>query len=239
MNEFTGMSLQVLRLRQGLKAKEVASKLGISPSYYSEIERGRKPFPTDGEFIRSLAKALDFSETMFRGVVGFHEQVGKPMSAKEKANTKQFINQKGPELLIQSLASIERDHEKPGASQADREDRDAVWDGIKNDWPRIRQAVEQAEEAEEAKILKETDAAFSKRLADLERAAKYYFLDASEVFEMAKERSSESGPEKAAADALLRIMAESLGKMQPWIEQGLSQLLNDSRTLRRIAKSKE
>lgn len=62
MNDFTGASLQIRRIRLGIRAKDVASQLGISPSYYSEIERGKKPVPTNSEFVRLLAKTFGPAE---------------------------------------------------------------------------------------------------------------------------------------------------------------------------------
>jgi transcriptional regulator with XRE-family HTH domain len=62
MNELTGQSLQIRRMRLGIRAKDVALRLGISPSYYSEIERGRKPVPSNSEFIRSLSKVFGEAE---------------------------------------------------------------------------------------------------------------------------------------------------------------------------------
>jgi transcriptional regulator with XRE-family HTH domain len=49
-------------MRLGIRAKDVASRLGISPSYYSEIERGRKPLPANSEFIRLLSKVFGEAE---------------------------------------------------------------------------------------------------------------------------------------------------------------------------------
>jgi transcriptional regulator with XRE-family HTH domain len=54
--EINGKSIQLRRLRLGIKAKDAAAALGISQSYYSEIERGKKPVPLSREFRDTLEK---------------------------------------------------------------------------------------------------------------------------------------------------------------------------------------
>jgi len=99
-----------------------------------------------------------------------------------------------------------------------------------SDMPEIEQADEDA-------VISESDAKFAKRLESLETGARHYFEDAAEVFKQVK-TLPESGPLEVGQSIVLRGMAKSLGALQPWIEQGLAQLLKDNRILRRIAKAK-
>ena len=93
------------------------------------------------------------------------------------------------------------------------------------------------EQADEDAVLSESDAKFAKRLDPLETVARHYFEDAAEIFKQVK-KLPESGHFGLGQSIVLRGMAKSLGALQPWIEQGLAQLLKDNRILRRIAKAK-
>lgn len=60
-----GEALRLIRVYHDLKQKEVAEHLGISASYLSEIEKGRKTAPLD--LIQSYSKHFDIpvSSIMF------------------------------------------------------------------------------------------------------------------------------------------------------------------------------
>lgn len=92
------------------------------------------------------------------------------------------------------------------------------------------------EQAEENAVISESDAKFAKRLDALETGARHYFEDAAEVFKQVK-TLPESGHLELGQSIVLKGMAKSLGALQPWIEQGLTQLLKDNRILHRIAKA--
>jgi transcriptional regulator with XRE-family HTH domain len=216
MKDFNGKSLQLLRLRQGLKSKDVALALGVSPSYYSEIERGRKPVPTSSEFIRKLAALFGF-HTLLERVGDGAEQEGGHTAAQQK----ELIDLL-PALFLQSLGSLDDRPELPS-------DRDSYWDEIKKNWPKLLQEVQRQEAEEEAKVLEETDSSFVKRVADLERAALYYFHDAAEVFKMASTKPNH---------VLLKGMGKSLGQIQPLFEKEFSRILKEVRILRRLARAK-
>jgi len=57
--ELLGERLRTLRLEQGQKLTDTASRAGISPQYLSEMERGRKD--ASSEMISAVAGALDTS----------------------------------------------------------------------------------------------------------------------------------------------------------------------------------
>lgn len=53
-------NLKKFRIDLGLKTKEIAEKLGISPSYYSLIENGRKD-PTYG-FMEKFGETFNYDD---------------------------------------------------------------------------------------------------------------------------------------------------------------------------------
>jgi DNA-binding XRE family transcriptional regulator len=52
--QITGTDIKIARIRKGLKAQDVAAVVGLSQSYYSEIENGVKPITSAlFNFVRS------------------------------------------------------------------------------------------------------------------------------------------------------------------------------------------
>jgi transcriptional regulator with XRE-family HTH domain len=98
----TGAELCLLRMRKGVKAKQVAATLGMSPSYYSEIERGKKAVPSSSEFLRSWIAAV--------GLTLEEVQAGKLENpkAKEKRGPESSDNWKAlAESLMQGMPDEE------------------------------------------------------------------------------------------------------------------------------------
>lgn len=116
MTGLNGYNIQTLRIRRGLKSKEVAARLGISPSYYSEMEKGRKPIPENSEFLRNLAAALEFSQWLGDSVIGFQKQAG-PVAEDFEKRIRDFVDVKSEDFLFpKMLAQLEEERlKKPHA----------------------------------------------------------------------------------------------------------------------------
>lgn len=90
-------TLRILRVFNDVKAKDLAKQLGISPSYLSEIERGRKE-PSLG-LIKKYAQIL---KTTPSSILFFSEEID---SESGKKNFKKILRRK----TIQFLQSIENE----------------------------------------------------------------------------------------------------------------------------------
>ena len=56
-NESLAKTLKLMRTYSGMKASDLADKIGISRSYISELESGKKPVTI--QILKGYAKALD------------------------------------------------------------------------------------------------------------------------------------------------------------------------------------
>lgn len=121
MNSF-GETIRDLRVAQDLGLRETASKVGISPTYLSRIERGKER-PPRPEVIKALAKVLAADpDVLFRlssstdpEVVDFlHEQ-------HEVMELIRYIKQAGlsPEAIAQ-LLDLAKSLPKGGNAEAKR-----------------------------------------------------------------------------------------------------------------------
>lgn len=83
MNIF-GYQLKQLRESRGLYQKAAAARVSVDPSYWSAIERGRRPPPNSEEFYQKVRIAMDLSDTELSQLTHAGQQVralGKGASA--------------------------------------------------------------------------------------------------------------------------------------------------------------
>ena len=64
-----GEYIKSKRLEKGISLRELASKVGISPSYMSDIEKGRRNAPNK-EKVDKIAEALFYSEEEINELYG-------------------------------------------------------------------------------------------------------------------------------------------------------------------------
>lgn len=65
--------VKLVRQSKGLKAKEIAAKLNISASYYSELEAGKKPWPP--EILRKLSEDFGIGTPLFSAAAKLSEEI--------------------------------------------------------------------------------------------------------------------------------------------------------------------
>jgi transcriptional regulator with XRE-family HTH domain len=79
-----GNQLKQLRESRGLYQKTAASWVSVDPSYWSMLERGRRPPPNNEEFYQKVRIAMDLSDTELSLLTRAGQQVralGKGASA--------------------------------------------------------------------------------------------------------------------------------------------------------------
>ena len=214
MDHHPGQSLQALRIRLGHKAKDIAPQLGISPSYYSEIERGKKPLPSDPRFFLALCAAFGVADFLFVSGTESSKITKRPLTKEEKGSIGDFIEREGPELFLRRLLSRVEKTGPPVLAP-----------------PHDSPAVSGKEEMAPS----ESESEFNDRLNDFERVARHFFDDVSEIARLAHLIK----PSGQSADLLLlQGTAKSVQGIQPWVEKGFSRLLKENRAARRLVKSK-
>jgi transcriptional regulator with XRE-family HTH domain len=58
-----GSTIKQARIDKGMKLRELAKELGISPGYLSNIENDRTDTPPSGELLKKIASILTLNET--------------------------------------------------------------------------------------------------------------------------------------------------------------------------------
>lgn len=206
MDHHPGQSLQALRIRLGHKAKDIAPQLGISPSYYSEIERGKKALPSDPAFFWKLSAALGVADIIFDSGKKPAKISMRPMTVKEKGKIWDFIDREGADFFLRRLLSR-----------------------LENSGSPVLDAADDLATARGKSLRPETESEFKERLNDLERGARHFFDDVSEITRLAQlKKPSDQSIE------MLRGIAKSVKVIQPRIEEGFSRMLSDSREARRV-----
>ncbi len=100
-----GRQLEALRAERGLKSKQLATRVGVTPSYITQLEKGRRDPPKQA-FIARLAAALDLNEQqarlLSRGAI--HERFLRAIAELEQPTEPIIL----AELLVRAETNLEK-----------------------------------------------------------------------------------------------------------------------------------